>query len=59
MFIVQLLASMRCVFWKCEEMRWLMSAWCLAWPVFQMGRRLLAIEDVFAQTAESKLEGLE
>lgn len=32
------------------------SAWGLAWPVFQMGRRLLAIENVFAQTAEVKAE---
>lgn len=38
-----------------------LSAWCLAWPRFQTGRRLLAIEDVSAWTvkAESKLGGLE
>lgn len=39
------------------------SAWCLARPRFQTGRRLLAIEDVSAWTvivkAENKLGGLQ
>lgn len=39
------------------------SAWCLAWPRFQTGRRLLEIEDVSARTvvvkAEGKLGGLQ